>query len=547
MTQLRHHAPADARVVVGPNRTWSVAGTTRVTGRAFRGNVLWQAAELASLLDTATPDGIPALLRELNGSFAAIKEDADGVHAIVDQIRGIPLYWVDERHTRVVTDDPLCAVPGVRTAGSDWTRQAELLETACVTGSDTLLDDVHQVEAGSIVHVPLNRAQPARRTRWYQFRSGLEPVPPGDLLEQARAAHQAAIERLVRVAGNSLIAVPLSAGLDSGILATLLAGTGVDRDQVLTFSFGRPGNHESAGSRRVAETLGLRWEFAPYFDHTWRQLTRASWWSDHLLRGSSLAGVPGFDDVPAIGALRERGLLPDGAVIVPGHTLDFLSGSQIPGRLLRPRRPSRPDVLRALVANYYKYRSDRTVAQILRRSPADVAAAISERADRSLSATSTPLDRSAAVALVDEWGWKERQAKMIVNSVRAYETHGFRWWLPWWDREVMDFWSHVPLRQRVGQRLRREIAELVGWPLAARTRLARVEAELERQARILTLDQPAKKVRNLARRSTKSNRYQNEELACLALFGEARYRASFHGTETPRAMLAEDVLAVISQ
>jgi hypothetical protein len=134
---------------------------------------------------------------------------------------------------------------------------------------------------------------------------------------------------------------------------------------------------------------------------------------------------------------------------------------------------------------------------------------------------------------------------MIVNSVRAYEHQGLRWALPWWDREVIDFWAGVTLRARVGNRLRRDLASFVGWPVATRSQLARAQASLERQARILTLDQAAKKLRNLARSSTTRSRYRNEELACLALFGETRYQASFHGTETPRAMLAEDVLATL--
>jgi asparagine synthase (glutamine-hydrolysing) len=547
MSHPQHEGTAmvpPVRVVVGARRTWSAVGDSRATGFAFRGDEMLRSEQLAATIEGTQSEALPALLDQLTGSFAVVKETPDAVHAMVDEIRGIPLYCIEDDGARVVTDDPLHAVPGLRGRGCRWERKAELLKSTTVSGTDTLLDGVHAAEAGSGLRVPTDLAQPVRSAPWYSFRSSLDPNTSADLVELGYEAHRAAVARTLRFAGNAQVVVPLSGGLDSGILAAILSrgGLDVERDQILTYTFGRPGNRESEVSRRVAETLGLRWEFVEYSEETWKRLAGEPWWHEYLATASSLAGVPGYDDLPAIMELRDRGAVADGSVVVPGHTLGFISGSFIPGSLLRRRRGSRADLIDAVLATYYKYRDDRVLAGLTGRRENDVTDAIRERADRSLRETPTPMSRAHLVSAADEWGWKERQAKMIANSVRVYEEQDLRWALPWWDREVLDFWARAPLRQRVGQRLRRAIAERVEWPTTSRSLLDSLETLLDRSVRIASLDLPAKKLRNAARRASKRNRYHGDPLACLALFGEDRFLQSFHGTETPRALLAEDVL-----
>ena len=48
---------------------------------------------------------------------------------------------------------------------------------------------------------------------------------------------------------------------------------------------------------------------------------------------------------------------------------------------------------------------------------------------------------------------QERQAKFIVNSVRAYEYFGYEWLIPLWDNALFDFWAKVPITLRYQRRL----------------------------------------------------------------------------------------------
>ena len=45
--------------------------------------------------------------------------------------------------------------------------------------------------------------------------------------------------------------------------------------------------------------------------------------------------------------------------------------------------------------------------------------------------------------------WTERQSKFIGNSVRTYEFFGYDWWMPFWDREFVDYWSGISYENRL--------------------------------------------------------------------------------------------------
>ena len=115
-----------------------------------------------------------------------------------------------------------------------------------------------------------------------------------DSFTQAFAeALDAAMAQLYERADGRVIALPLSAGLDSRLLAALLA-----RDRypnVMTFTYGLPGNADAQASARIAESLGLPWR---QVSHTPEQLRLA--WTDpstesFLREASGSASLPHQD------------------------------------------------------------------------------------------------------------------------------------------------------------------------------------------------------------------------------------------------------------
>lgn len=50
--------------------------------------------------------------------------------------------------------------------------------------------------------------------------------------------------------------------------------------------------------------------------------------------------------------------------------------------------------------------------------------------------------------MFEKFDFEERQTKFITNAVRTYDYYGLKWYLPFWDKEMIDFWKFVSLQSR---------------------------------------------------------------------------------------------------
>ena len=67
-------------------------------------------------------------------------------------------------------------------------------------------------------------------------------------------------------------------------------------------------------------------------------------------------------------------------------------------------------------------------------------------------------DNDSCANAIEFLDFNERQAKFIVNSVRAYEFFGYEWRIPLWDTELINFFLKVPMKYRISQDLYKKYA-----------------------------------------------------------------------------------------
>ena len=131
-----------------------------------------------------------------------------------------------------------------------------------------------------------------------------------------------------------------------------------------------------------------------------------------------------------------------GDVLVPGHTGDFISGGHLPPHVGLVR--NRSQLQRFLDLRHFRYPlSDRILKQVLRTDPR-------LRFD-GLAETTAGFDMAEDMfGLIDRWNVENRQRRLILMELRAYETVA-PWILPFYDYELVDFFSRVPHELRLGQ------------------------------------------------------------------------------------------------
>ena len=427
-------------------KPWYTEGGVSVCGHGFLpdGTLISQ-ERLTHYLSTAKASEIDSKLRDVNGFFACVVTNSDKLVLAVDRIRSIPLFYGIRDNHVFVSDDAEHVRREVDDVTADEVSKEEFLLTGYVTGADTLYPNVKQVQAGEMIDVSPDESgnMIVTPTRWYRF---VHDEPPrwdeDDLRQELNRRTLSVHRRLVEYAAGRQVVIPLSGGYDSRLTATILKQMGYKN--VISFTYGIEGNVEARVSEQVAKKLGLRWHFVEYSETLWCHWYGSKEKKAFVPVGSGWSSVPHMQDWPAIQELMSQGVLDRDAVIVPGHSGDFVAGSHLWGfDLSAGGGQTKKELVHAIMKKHYCLRrwSSRAIH-------------LENWSQRILSNIKDP-NVSTAVELAnrfEEWDWQERQAKFVVNSVRVYDFWGFDWWMPLWDVGFLTFWEQVPLQLRLNRK-----------------------------------------------------------------------------------------------
>ncbi|MBU1249443.1 MAG: asparagine synthase, partial [Proteobacteria bacterium] len=386
-----------------------------------------------------TPD---VVLGSLRGNFALAWAVNGSVHLTADQTRSRTILYRKQGREVLASDDPWHVVGDDTTLDLDSV--AEFATAGFVSGQHTIFQNVRALQAGERVSFDITGAH---STRYFEYRPTYDR---NDSIDQLCVEHDAvimaAMERSVASIGDRQLVVPLSAGLDSRLIAACLKRMGQER--VFCFSYGRPGNPDAEGAREYAKQLGYDWHMVPYEAADMAQMlgsekVRAFW-------KMCTAGVsmPFFNDYPALELMQRQEMIEPDAVFMPGQSGDFIVGSHLKYVFDPEVNPDPTSVRAAIVHKHYLMWED-----IMRRGW--VREAVGQRMDEILDPLPLGTDRERAGAY-EYWEWQERQCKHVINEGRTYEFFGHEWRMPLWDVEVMEFWRGCTLEHKVGSYLYRE-------------------------------------------------------------------------------------------
>lgn len=432
--------------------TRSIDFDLRVKGHVFFKNRFLTDRDLSSIFSQLVSNdniyilthAFSSFLKKLNGNFSVILKTDRFLFAAVDTIRSIPLFYSMNSHFITVTD---FANYNGDEQEIDQLSLTEFCLTGYVTGEQTLLTDIKQIQAGRFILIDLyNPETSIHQHRYYQYFHAYDyGADTSTLLQELDAAVLNSFSRLIQIADGATIVVPLSGGHDSRLVVTMLKR--LKYDNVIAFSYGRPGNREASVSKNVADALGIRWEFIPYSRALWRQWYNSKEWSDYWQYSHDYSSLPHLQDWPAVKVLKENDILTHNAIFVPGHSADLPAGSRsVSLPQLYTTHPLEPKTLLDSIFSYHYSLFD------WNKKNDELHSTLTKRIINSIGDLSIFPDNASAF---ESWDFAERQAKFIINSIRVYEYWGFRWALPLWDTEFIKFWSRVSIEHRINTALYR--------------------------------------------------------------------------------------------
>ncbi len=395
---------------------WFVEKGVFVKGYAFDdNNKLYQGGALAGYFGEAKDiEEFRSKLERANGVFSVIVQHGETVYAAVDRTRTFPLFYRKTDRGLHISDNTSYFRKTLNLNAIDPRSAQEFLCTGYVTGRETLLKGVFQIQAGEYL---VYDGKPETEFYHIYTAASVSGKSEDELEQEFLNILDASFERLISSVRKRTIVVPLSGGYDSRLVAVMLKRLGYEN--VVCFTYGRHDSPEIGISKQVAEKLGYRFHYVAYNDNLYEGYAADSRYRVYADFAANHTSVFLLQDYFAVRHLHDNSLIQRDSVFVPGHTGDFISGGHIPGILFDA---ANPDVTGEILNRHYSLQSHGRTAKF--RGKIDC-----------LMNDGSPYSR------FEDWELRERQAKFIVNADRTYEIFGYEHRIPLWDNEIVAFFK----------------------------------------------------------------------------------------------------------
>lgn len=403
-------------------KVWQSFGENHIKGFAFYKNKFLSGNDLLNAVLSAIYDNnLNSLLLELNGNFSIVCSEGISTYLIADKMKTYPLLYLRNNHNFFVSDQAKAILDCDCKLTFDEESVITYIPLGYLHGDSTLLQNCKIVAAGTYVVLGDSATVVKYHEHIYE-KTESEDIDV--LIEKAEQQLEKAINRMLISIGDRPIWIPLSGGYDSRLLACVLKKLNVPN--VNCFTYGISSSYEVQISRQVAEALGFKWHFIEYNDSN---IAEISTHIDYFISAMNLNSTSHYQDFVAIKELKERNIMPDNAVIVPGHSGEILGRDQVPYHLLDS------DCTLADLLYYRYYTRNELKGKYKRYALASLGNNFNDFQVRD--------DKSLAIDLFNNWNVQNRQSNFIVNAVRVYEFFNYDWRIPLWDDELSKFWFSI--------------------------------------------------------------------------------------------------------
>lgn len=397
---------------------WFSSNGVYTIGFAFFENKLYKDDKLNELVQK---NNINTIITKLNGCFSIVIQSHNKTILCSDNLRCFPVFY---KKNGDVTDDISLFKNKINEIALE-----EMKQSHSTTGNKTIYEDVFQVEAGEIVTIHNSKI-----TKRKHFKYTLSEEECS--FEELDSILNRVFKRTITYLNGRTAVIPLSGGQDSRLLAYYLKKN--KYPNIIAFTYGNKNGGEVEISKKVAEFLDIPWYFIEYTEKNCQEIyynkKEQKNIFDYYGRGVS---IPLIQELTAISELLKTGVIDKSCVVLPGYTLDFLSGNHVWSEFVENEQVEK-SLIRDLI---YRHNYNLTKKNNDRFDNVISEAMNINFNDKKISALK-------GQEIYDYYDFCERQAKYVNNGIRNFDYFGLYWYLPFWDRELINFFAKVPLKDK---------------------------------------------------------------------------------------------------
>lgn len=417
------------------NKHWTTDSGIYFTGYFIENNRFIQSNEaLQYITDFRNLFELKELVNKLNGHFAIIINANDCTYLISDKIRSIPLFFRYTKERIIISDEAINCNINNPCREFDNDSVQTFLYCGYTLNNKTLYKNIYVTEPGNVIQL--------RNDFWdsypyYIYPSSVTKYDVGNLNKLSNELNkiiEKIFSRLFKNLENKPIAISLSGGFDSRLIALMAAK--YHPKNLYFFSYGIKKHMEIKIAEEVALNLGVKWLFIEYNEKIVSNFTKDTVFLKYYPYAANYSSMFFLQDYFAIKQIKEKQLVPDDCVFIPGHSGDALAGSHLSSKLIRYKSKEK------IIQEIYNFHFNQLFAN------ESVKKELKKRIEKSI-----PPSILNSWQAFDYWYLHQRQPKFIINSCRVYSYFGYQYFLPLWNDEIHDFFLHLPFELRVHKKL----------------------------------------------------------------------------------------------
>jgi len=394
---------------------------------------------------------IKRLIKGIDDHFGIIVISQNWSFAAVDCARTFPIFWKKTDNKIVLSPQAKCIADQYESPIDKNQLLAFQMSGYCID-EGTLWKGIKNINPGYFIFIKNIENFSLEKYFLYQPWSIINQ-PYSKYKEQLKVEIKKVLKNLINKANGRTIVVPLSAGLDSRLVASGLKD--LNYNNVKCFSYGLKNNFESNASKIIAKKLEYNWEFVEINQSKAKNYYLSKKYKNFISNKVDGCAAISIQGLYAIDKLINDKYISNEDIIVNGNSGDFITGGHVPKIFDASINNQDTNLLfnEIIEAHYTKHYvlwdtllSDKNKniikAQLLLQIKKNI-----------YNINNNFMPQGIAEFLE----YENRQTKFVNNGQRIYEAYNLKWHLPLWDKSFMEFWSNVPLKFKNNQKLYKDV------------------------------------------------------------------------------------------
>ena len=394
-------------------------------------------------------DEVSSFIASIDGHFALVVQKNDLTFIAVDKIRSTPVFFTKVKNNLFIDYDSKNLV-NVNEFDKliDESAKLEIAMSGFTIGNKTIYKNLHSLKAGEVVLFQDNNYE---YVPYYKYFGEIVNKNFDEYLEELSELTLNIFQKMLNQIGNRQIIIPLSAGNDSRLVASILKHLGAKN--VKCYSYGTEGNFEAKIAKIIAHKLGFEWKFIPLSHKSEKKYYASNHYKEYLSYSETYCSVPYFQGLSTIKYLKDLNWIDNDAIFINGNTGDFISGGHINSKIVDNNeidntntKSRKENILNQLIEKHFSLwgylKTKHNINQIKNNLWNEITKGCGDI-----------LNKDQDHLLYEYSEFIDRQSKYVIAGQRSYEYYAHHWRIPLWDDEYLFFWQKVPLDYKLKQKL----------------------------------------------------------------------------------------------